>query len=90
MSRKAYYIDFYIVVFVIKRELLNDEINIALDIFECLNQKLTKDKSFLIEYFEELRVCFIKILNKLAQYYVFHHPAKISYEGDYMIYENSS
>jgi hypothetical protein len=46
-----------------------------------MNEKLTKDKHHLVEFFEELKVNFIKILNELAKLYVFHHPDKMLYEG---------
>lgn len=53
----------------------------AVDIFDCLNKKLSKEKNVLVEFFEELRNQFIKILNEIARLYVFHHPERIPYEG---------
>ena len=61
--------------------MINEKIRMLLGTFEKMNERLTKDKNYMAELFEELRVGIIKVLNEIAGFYVFRDPDKAPYEG---------
>ena len=73
-------------VFLIKRELVNSKIDITLRLYNELNEKLVSDKYPIVEFFHEMKLNVIKILNEIVKYYVFRNPNKITYEGRDTLY----
>jgi hypothetical protein len=67
---------------------VNSKIDNTLRLFNELNEKLLEDKYPIVEFFHEMKLNFVKILNEIVRYYVFRNPNKITYEGNEKIRRN--
>lgn len=50
--------------------------------FKELNERMIEDRNPLVEYYHEMKMNLVKILNEIVKYYVFRDPNKITYEGE--------
>ena len=56
-------------------------IEVCLELFESLNDRIGKNKHALFRFFDAVKVNVIKILNEIVENYTFNDPTKVSYEG---------
>lgn len=63
------------------REMLNNKIEVCLELFESLNDRLGKNKHPLFRFFDVVKANIINILNEIVENYTFTDPAKLPYEG---------
>ena len=64
-----------------KREMLNNKIEVCLELFESLNDRLAKNKHPLFRFLDVVKTNIINILNEIVENYTFTDPNKPPYEG---------
>jgi len=63
------------------RESLNNKIEVCLELFESLNDRLGKNKHPLFRFFDIVKNNIINILNEIVENYTFNDPSRMPYEG---------
>ena len=61
--------------------MLNNKIEVCLELFESLNDRLGKNKHPLFRFLDVVKTNIINILNEIVENYTFNDPTKIPYEG---------
>ena len=61
--------------------MLNNKIEVCLELFESLNDRLGKNKHPLFRFLDVVKTNIINILNEIVENYTFNDPMKIPYEG---------
>ena len=60
---------------------MNSKIEVCLELFESLNDRIGKNKHPLYRFYEVVKTNTINILNEIVENYTFNDPTKVSYEG---------
>lgn len=61
---------------------MNKKIEVIFQLFNQLNDTLLYEKNPMVEFFHEMKLNFVKVLNEIIQNYIFPDPEKIPYEGE--------
>ena len=61
--------------------MLNSKIEICLELFESLNDRMARNKHPLFRFMDVVKANIINILNEIVENYTYNDPARIPYEG---------
>lgn len=66
--------------------MLNSKIEVCLELFESLNDRIGKNKHSLYRFYEIVKTNIINILNEIVENYTFNDPSKMTYEGERLLF----